>query len=137
MTFLKFAAIYVSLVSLFLFYLPFCFLFPVAATLAPRSPFLFHFGSTVVSLSLPRYFSFFSLPLDLTFPSFVLFHPLVATLTAYIDLQQRLEKEKEEEEEEEEEEEMEKREISLSLSLFLDESYFYLPSSSCLLRMSE
>lgn len=39
MTFLKFAAIYVSPVSLFLFYKPSsCFLFPVAATLLPHLP---------------------------------------------------------------------------------------------------
>lgn len=71
MTFLKFAAIYVSPVPLFLFYSPFsCFLFPVAATLAatpppplPRSSFPPASGSTVVSLSFPSLLFYFFFPL--------------------------------------------------------------------------
>lgn len=133
MTFLKFAAIYVSLSSLYSYFIsPFsCFLFPVwplPPSLAPLPlPLPPISGSTQSSVFLSL--SLLFLLSTSRFPSFVLFHPLVATPTAYIDSPQRLAEEEEEE-----------KEISLFFSLSLDESYFYLlsvfvPSSSE--RMSE
>lgn len=89
-----------------------CFLFPVVATLALRSPYLSHrsFGSTAVFLFSSLLFFFSLPPLDLAFPSFVLFHPLVATPTAYIDSSQRFKKR------EKEEEKMKKKSFSFSVS---------------------
>lgn len=126
---LRFSRPFIPILSLFS-----CFLFPVAATLlhlpSPHSPFLSHRLRirSRQSFSSSLLFYFFSLPpLDLAFPSFVLFHPLVATPTAYIDSPQRLE--------EKEKEKMEKRERSLSLCLstrivFLFALTIFVPSSS-------
>lgn len=105
---------------------------PFIPILSPFSCFLFSRGRAYPPLPLPfppasdpqsvflflAPLLFFSLlpPFDLAFPSFVLFHPLVATPTTYIDSLQRLE------EEEEEEEKMKKRKRYLSLSLFFSVS---------------
>lgn len=102
MTFLKFAAIYVSPVLLLLFYLPsLAFFFLVPATLAspPPLPLPLSFPpasdpqSSVFLFLAPLLFFSLLPPLDLAFSSFVLFHPLVATPTAYIASTSRGERE--------------------------------------------